>query len=116
MYTLFNPSANITTMCIAQNGTSVVAAFEDGCFRHWDLSISGSENPEPPQSASLRPEFGTIFKGHSASIYSLDSFMGGRMVLSASEDGTVIVATTFDCTLVISQTFVALRGIRTAST
>jgi WD40 repeat protein len=91
MYTLFNPAANVTSMCIAQNGSSVVAAFEDGCFRHWDLSISGAENSEPPLSASLRPEFGSIFKGHSASIYSLDSFLGGRMILSASEDGTVML-------------------------
>ena len=89
MYTLFNPAANVTSMCIAQNGTSVVAAFEDGCFRHWDLSVSGTT--EPPLSASLRPEFGSIFKGHSASIYSLDSFLGGRMILSASEDGTVML-------------------------
>ncbi len=91
MYTLFNPAANVTSMCIARNGTSVVAAFEDGCFRHWDLSVSGSQTTEFPASASLRPEFGSIFKGHSASIYSLDSFLGGRMILSASEDGTVML-------------------------
>jgi WD40 repeat protein len=91
MYTLFNPAANVTSMCIARNGTSVVAAFEDGCFRHWDLSVSSTQHSDNPQSASLRPEFGTIFKGHSASIYSLDSFLGGRMVLSASEDGTVML-------------------------